>query len=396
MSTPLSTTFSGGTGQKMGMTVADDSASGTIDMGRCCTRFKLSGSGSERLLEQQDCTEDYADKSLACYQVRAEASSNTSSAISARKNTATKANAESAIVNTRSVKNETQAVAVSGLESEPAKPDHKMCKLGVHTNACWNNPGWALSNKTRKASLEDRIHAGKYKLSAEGEKTSHDGKYQFSYRCYSDKDEHYFGYSNNKLIRCSDGKVLMDINRNYPQPFCQYFKCNGDEWVVSGHSYMSPLLVNLTTEKTYEQHADQYCPSELIWMSVEASPDGQTLLVGGLVWGGSPDEYRFYDFSQPDQGFRLLPLESCLMIPDEDHACSEWSLDQDNNNIVTLVAEIDFDDCDSVSDSDSDDLFQRNKDSSDSDDHNSLFRFVLRREGDRMVEIGKTPVKKKA
>ena len=394
MSTPLSTTFSDVTGQKPGMTVADNSVPGTSDTGRCYTRFKLRGNGSERLLGQQDCTKDCAGKSLACYQVQAEASSNTSFATSVHKNTEIKANAESTIVNTRLVNDETQVAAVSGLESEPAKPDHKMCKLGVHTNACWNNPGWALSNKTRKAYLEDRIHAGKYKLSAEGKKTSHDGKYQFSYQCYSDKDGHYFGYSNNKLIRCSDGKVLMDINRNYPQPFCKYFKCNGDEWVVSGHSYMSPLLVNLTTEKTYEQHADQYCPSELIWMSVEASPDGQTLLVGGLVWGGAPYEYRFYDFSQPDQGFRLLPLASCLMIPDEDHTIPEWSLDKDNNNIVTLVAEIDFDDGDSGSDSD--DLSQCSKSSSDSDDHKPLFRFVLRREAARMVEIGRTLVKKKA
>jgi len=130
------------------------------------------------------------------------------------------------------------------------------------------------------------------------------------------------------------------------------------------------VLINLTTEKTYEQRADQYCSTELIWWSVEASPDGQTLLASGFVWGGFPDEYRFYDFSRPDQGFRLLPLELCLVIPEEDHPFPEWHLDEGNNNTVTLVAELES-------------------------QNDSIFRFVLRREGDRMVELHRTPVKKK-
>ena len=195
---------------------------------------------------------------------------------------------------------ESQTVSDAG---NPAL-QHPDCRWDGHTDACWNSPLWAASNMAQKVRLEDKILTGNFEPGISGQVVTSDENYKFSYRLYHDKNRRSFGYSNNKVTRCADGKVLMDINRNFAKALCHFFQCKGDQWVLSGHSYMSPVLVNLTTEKTYEQRGDQYCPSELAWKEVEASPDGYTLLATGFASCGFPNEYRFYDFSHPDEGFR--------------------------------------------------------------------------------------------
>lgn len=256
---------------------------------------------------------------------------------------------------------------------------HQNCSWSEHSDDCWNSPLWAASNMTHKARLEERILAGCFEPGSSGQEVTPDGKYQFSYRLYHDKNRRSYGYSNNKVTRCADGKVLMDINRNFAKPSCHYFKCRGDQWVLSGHSYMSPVLVNLTTEKTYEQRGDQYCPFEMTWKEVEASPDGNTLLATVLPMYGSPKEYRFYDFSHPDQGFRRLPTQLCLFTPGNGSVrASKWCVDRDNKTTITLYAEKSIIDMDSDSDSSS---------SSDCDDDPVLYQYTLRREGARMVIV---------
>lgn len=257
--------------------------------------------------------------------------------------------------------------------------NHQGCTFGDHSDDCWNSPLWAASNMAQKARLEERILAGSFVPGTSGQEVTPDGKYQFSYHLYHDKNRRSYGYSNNKVTRCADGKVLMDINRNFAKASCHFFKCKGDQWVLSGHSYMSPVLVNLTTEKTYEQRGDQYCPFELTWKEVEASPDGNTLLATVLPTCGLPKEYRFYDFSHPEQGFRRLPTPMCLLIPG--NGCvraSKWGVDSNNKTTITLYAEKSIIDFDSDSDSDG---------SSDYDDDPVLCQFTLCREGARMVQV---------
>ena len=264
---------------------------------------------------------------------------------------------------------------------------HQNCTWSDHSDDCWNSPLWAASNMAHKARLEEKILAGCFEPGSSGQKVTPDGKYQFSYRLYHDKSRRSFGYSNNKVTRCADGKVLMNINRNFAKASCHYFKCKGDQWVLSGHSYMSPVLVNLTTEKTYEQRGDQYCPFELTWKEVEASPDGNTLLATVLPTCGLPKEYRFYDFSHPDQGFRRLPSPVCLLIPGNDCVrANKWCVDKNNKTTITLYAEKSIIDCDSDSDSDS------SSGSSDYDDDPVLCQFTLRREGARMVQVSEKRV----
>ncbi len=261
---------------------------------------------------------------------------------------------------------------------------HQNCTWSDHSDDCWNSPLWAASNMAQKARLEDRILAGCFEPGSSGQEVTPDGKYQFSYRLFHDKSRRSFGYSNNKVTRCADGKVLMDINRNFAKASCHYFKCKGDQWVLSGHSYMSPVLVNLTTEKTYEQRGDQYCPFELTWKEVEASPDGNTLLATVVPKCGLPKEYRFYDFSHPDQGFRRLPTPSCLLTPG--NGCfrtSKWCVERNNKTTITLYAEKSIVDMDSESDSSS----SGSGSSSDCDDDPVLYQYTLRREGARMVQV---------
>ncbi len=249
---------------------------------------------------------------------------------------------------------------------------HRGCSADEHTDECWNDTRWDELNKTRRTELENRILAGEYCPMdvAVNLEVAH-GKYLFS-QCNYNSSNMGFGYSNNKITRSSDNKVLMDIKTNISMSRCCYFASNGEDWFMSGHSYMAPVLVNLTTEKTYEQRGDHYCPFELIWSSVEASPDGNTLLVAGLVWGGFPCEYRFYDFSRPEQGFRLLPAQSLLALPPEKTGkfAPVWGKDQDNNTTVTLAIA-----CEDGDDSDDEEI------------HPSAEQVTLRREGNQMVEF---------
>ena len=108
---------------------------------------------------------------------------------------------------------ESQTASATG---KPAL-QHPDCGWNGHTDACWNSPLWAASNMAQKARLEDKILAGNFEPGISGQVMTSDGKYQFSYRLYHDKSRRSFGYSNNKVTRCADGKVLMDINRNFAQ-----------------------------------------------------------------------------------------------------------------------------------------------------------------------------------
>jgi hypothetical protein len=52
---------------------------------------------------------------------------------------------------------------------------------------------------------------------------------------------------------------------------------------------------------------DGYEGSEFCWAASMLSPDGRTLLVDGCIWA-CPYEYRFYDLTDPAQGWPALPI----------------------------------------------------------------------------------------
>ena len=252
---------------------------------------------------------------------------------------------------------------------------HSLCSQLAwpgHTDACWNDPRWIEKNQEKREELAQKIQSGFYCDSPVSQFTamSSDRRYKTELAVYASRKQDRFGYSNIRITRCEDARVLANIDRNIKDLLCHPFRWNGDLCILTGHSYTSPLVVNLHTEKIFQQRGDQYDSWELIWHSVEASPDGKTFLAEGLVWGGLPDEYRFYDASQPDLGFRFLPPGLIMVIPDDkDATAPRWGVDEHGQTTVSLTIKKGYDDC------------------LDECGNPVVFKKTFRRAEDRMVEV---------
>lgn len=272
---------------------------------------------------------------------------------------------------------ETDGYGSSACSASDEKLTHSLCSQLAwpgHTDACWHDPRWREKNQEKKEEIAQKIQSGFYQDSPLRQFTvmSSDQRYKTELAVYASRKQDHFGYSNIRIIRCEDASVLVNINRNIEKLLYAPFQWNGDQCILTGHSYTSPLVVNLSTEAIYQQRGDQYDSWELIWDSVEASPDGRTFLAEGLIWGGWPAEYRFYDASKPDQGFRFLSPGLILVIPDDKVATSpQWGVDENGQTTVSLTIRQGYDEDDCV----------------DERGDPVVFKKTFRREEDRMVEV---------
>lgn len=269
-------------------------------------------------------------------------------------------------------KHDCSSVPASALNHQECnKPD----TWPSHTDACWNDPHWSVRNREVKERLEERIRSGCYQNTPCLQSTVmfHDQKYKVEVTNYSHREPNRIGYTNIQVTRSEDNKVLMNINRNSDSLPLTRFQWNGNCCILTGYSPQAPLVFNLDAEKIYEQRCDHYCPFELNWNCVRASPDGNTFLVRGSLTCGWPDEYRFYDSSKPDQGFRLLPSEFTMVIPDDMYSVEfpEWYSDQDGRTTVTLTITKDYNEDNCV----------------DENGYPVVLKTTMRREKDRMVEV---------
>ena len=270
--------------------------------------------------------------------------------------------------------------ASQGASADNASDDnlhHRECYRVTwpgHTDACWNDPRWPERNRQRQEQLEQNIQSGRYRNdpSAQVKVMGPDNRHEFKLACYHGQDPDYAGYSNIQITQCADAKVVANINRANCDMFCRPFRWNGDSCILSGHSDTAPLLINLNTAKIYQQRGDHYDFWELNWDSVTASPDGNTFLVRGLIYGGWPSEYRFYDASKPDQGFRFLPTGLTMAVPGKkDATLPEWGVDASGRTTVSITLRKGYDEEDCV----------------DENGHHVVYKMTFRREEGRMVEV---------
>ncbi len=274
----------------------------------------------------------------------------------------------------------TMTVEKRDCSSVPASTlNHQECnKLHTwpsHTDACWNDPHWNARNHEVREKLEARIRSGCYQNTPWWQFAAmfHDQKYKLEVTSYSHRELNQIGYSNIQVTKSEDNKVLVNINRNFVSTPVTCFEWKGNRCILTGYSPEAPVVVNLDAEKIYEQRCDHYCPFELNWYCVRASPDGNTFLVRGSLTCGWPPEYRFYDSSKPDQGFRLLPSGFIMAIPDSMYSVElpEWYSDRDGRTTVTLTVTKDYDEDNCV----------------DENGYPIVFKTTMRREKDRMVEV---------
>jgi hypothetical protein len=131
------------------------------------------------------------------------------------------------------------------------------------------------------------------------------GRFRLLIRQYNTKPG-CWGYSRGTVTRVSDGQEVCDIVRNYSFTH-SFVNKGGQEWLITGRSYMSQTIVNLDTGEEFEPNEDHYDGHAFCWVSAKLSPDESMLVVEGCHWA-CPYEFRFYDFKDPSQGWKQFPI----------------------------------------------------------------------------------------
>jgi len=135
-------------------------------------------------------------------------------------------------------------------------------------------------------------------------KQSPSGRYQLEISYYGTK-KGCWNYSRGIVRRVATDEVVCDIKRNYSSFTHSFIEKNGQEYLITGRSYMSQTIINLDTGQEWEPPGDQYDGHAFCWTGAQITPDGNTLIVDGCHWA-CPFETRFYDFTDPSQGWPEL------------------------------------------------------------------------------------------
>jgi hypothetical protein len=130
--------------------------------------------------------------------------------------------------------------------------------------------------------------------------TSPSGRYQLAIH---DLDR----TSRGVVTRVADGTVVCDLTRNYGMFHHTFVTKDDREYLIAGRSYMSQTIVDLDRGMEYEPPGEQEDGSAFIWTACFLSPDGNTLAVDGCVWA-CPYELKFFDFTDPAEGWPELPI----------------------------------------------------------------------------------------
>lgn len=138
--------------------------------------------------------------------------------------------------------------------------------------------------------------------------TSPSGRFRLEVRAYATKPNCWC-HSRGTVVRVADGAVVADVGRNYSAFHHSFVTKDGRELLVTGRSYMGQTIVDLDRglEWNDPKHPDGYDGHEFCWAASVLSPDGRTLLVDGCHWA-CPYEYRFFDLTDPAEGWPALPI----------------------------------------------------------------------------------------
>lgn len=214
------------------------------------------------------------------------------------------------------------------------------------------------------------------------------GRFKLVRRWYSTK-KGCWNYSRGTVYRISDGKEICDIKRNYSSFHHSFIMKDGQEWLITGRSYMSQTLINLDTGEEFEPEGDQYNGQAFCWSGARLSPDGNVLLVEGCHWA-CPYEYRFYDFSDPAKGWPEIQIyENDKLIGLYSDEGKEPDFNKDGT--VTAYESREYfkpwDKCEwDMTDEEEDRAFEDHW-PDDAWEHRVEVKKTLRREGDRFILI---------
>jgi hypothetical protein len=136
--------------------------------------------------------------------------------------------------------------------------------------------------------------------------TSPSGRFRLTIRTYRTAPGRW-NYSRGTITRVSDGTTICDIQRNYGTFHHSFVTKDEREFLITGRSYMSQSIVDLDRSQEFEPSDDHYNGGAFCWARCYLSPDGNTLAVDGCIWA-CPYELRFFDFTNPSNGWPSLPI----------------------------------------------------------------------------------------
>lgn len=114
-----------------------------------------------------------------------------------------------------------------------------------------------------------------------------------------------WSYTQGSVFRIDSDEPIAVVQRNYsrfPHAFVEGHP-NGHAYLVCGEDYQGQTVVELDTGRRRELLPEEAKKGHgFCWASYEYVPTMQALLVDGCFWA-CPYEYRFYDFSDPMNGW---------------------------------------------------------------------------------------------
>jgi hypothetical protein len=165
------------------------------------------------------------------------------------------------------------------------------------------------------------------------EHLSPDGKFKLVIRGFSTK-KGCWDFTQGLVYRIGEDKPLFEVQRNYSQfPFSWIDHPNGHQYLVCGADYQGSTVLELDTGKRLDflpeeaEHGWGFC-----WVEHRLDPATKILTVLGCCWA-CPDEFRFYDFSDPMNGWPVLECDECA-FDDE-----RWPTFEDDGTIHTYSTE---------------------------------------------------------
>lgn len=144
------------------------------------------------------------------------------------------------------------------------------------------------------------------------EEFSFSGRYKLVRTPYSTKAGSW-NYTQGLVYRVGSDEPITEVQRNYssfPYLFVENHP-NGHDYLICGENYQGQTVIELDTGKRLD-----YLPSAaqkgvgFCWVYYEFDKQLQMLVVDGCIWA-CPNEYRFFDFSNPMMGWAEIEPDEC-------------------------------------------------------------------------------------
>jgi hypothetical protein len=157
-----------------------------------------------------------------------------------------------------------------------------------------------------------------------------------------------WNYTQGLVYKAESDSPIAEIQRNYSHfPFLWVEEHpNGHAYLICGSDYQGQTVIELDTGKRRDCLSDGaeegygFC-----WAAYEFNASSQILVVSGCIWA-CPYEYRFYDFSDPMEGWPEIVSDTCIddwekwptVVPDGTIHCYQPRMTEDGDPADEIVA----------------------------------------------------------